>query len=730
MNKKIRALALLLTVSSSLFFPLASLAQTTNFWTLTDSGQLSSGEILPRQEVLATSQAFNIPVARVAALQEGQPLSLALPSAQVTFDLVQANSFTNGDQSWAGSNTLGDSLLLTHSQQSLRGRLVVNGVTYQIASLRENDAYLGWLYSYNDHMPIKPHDAPEFSGKGTALGDYRLDYVAISEGDVSIEQNLSSSRVQIGDQVDIEIVISNESASILSDEDVTVLFLLDDTELLALQNGCSSGSLSGYAAIQCSINSLPPGSSVSFDFTVTMTGNAYPYAASSVFVGDVFDPENQVRSDAFIYGLQDTLSDSDGDGISDFNEALIATDPFDSGSTLAAEEIPVIDLMFLYTSRYADELGSLYPETEINHLVTTVNSYYLNSNALVTFRPIYYGEVNFDFQDDLHIAFDALSDGTGVFSNTRALRDNIGADIIVLMDGIVGPDGSCGVGSLPGNGFNGELFHPNGFSTDLFTVLYAPGFGSDGGCDEQTLAHELGHNLGLAHSRRDPNAGGALDWGHGYGIDGQFVTIMAYASRFPGAESLPLFSTPDSTDCNAQSCGINRFDSEQGADSVHAINHSRFQVANIRRSRALSVATLDPASSSGVTMFGGASSNGVDKSSFAASESIDVSATLNIPSEHVGLSGLTYIVISVPGAGFFYVDSQGAYQSWDGQASTLGGSINERPLTSSEELVAFSNFVPQDYGVAGIGVQVFFAYSVNNLEVFAYSSQGVSFTIN
>ena len=48
--------------------------------------------------------------------------------------------------------------------------------------------------------------------------------------------------------------------------------------------------------------------------------------------------------------------------------------------------------------------------------------------------------------------------------------------------------------------------------------MYNAGFPAEGGagCDDLTLAHELGHNHGLAHSRREPGAQGTYSWSFGH----------------------------------------------------------------------------------------------------------------------------------------------------------------------------------------------------------------------
>ena len=382
--------------------------------------------------------------------------------------------------------------------------------------------------------------------------------------------------------------------------------------------------------------------------------------------------------------------------------------------------------MFLYTQKFADDIGHAFPDTAINQMVELTNSMFANSGVMAQFRPMLYEQVDFVVNDDIYGAWDTLSSGSHpelAFVPHR--RSGTGADIVVFIDGDIDQDEACGLGTLPG--YNGELFHyPD---TELYITMYRD---SPYGCDDDlTLAHELGHNFGMAHSRLDPDFSGTFPWSFGHGIQGIFHTIMARFSDYPGAESLPLFADPDSSDCKGFPCGILRRDLEQGADAVHTLNHSRFQVANRRDSKLINTATLSGDSSS-LLMFGAATKNGnadVPVNDFSPTDSIDVRATLQIPPEHREQTGQTYVVISVDDIGLFFRDHEGAYILWDGAIETLGGNTRPHALNSIEELVAFSDFVAADHGVDAATMVVFFAYSVADTDVFVYSATGVPVSI-
>ena len=90
------------------------------------------------------------------------------------------------------------------------------------------------------------------------------------------------------------------------------------------------------------------------------------------------------------------------------------------------------------------------------------------------------------------------------------------------------------------------------------------------------LAHELGHNPGLNHSRRQDATGGTFDYTLGHGVEGEFATVMAYTSTFQ-ARKIKLLSNPNVA-CGEFECGISRADAN-GADAVHAINQVAHQIA-------------------------------------------------------------------------------------------------------------------------------------------------------
>ena len=114
---------------------------------------------------------------------------------------------------------------------------------------------------------------------------------------------------------------------------------------------------------------------------------------------------------------------------------------------------------------------------------------------------------------------------------------------------------------------------------------------------------------------------------------------------------------------------------------------------------------------------------------FAPSDSIDARATLFIPSEHQGIIGETYVVISVEGIGLFYQSADGGYHAWNGELGTLQSCATAQPLKVSEELIAFNDFTPSSVYVSSANLTVYFAYAVPGTDVFVYSTTGIRFNV-
>ena len=210
-------------------------------------------------------------------------------------------------------------------------------------------------------------------------------------------------------------------------------------------------------------------------------------------------------------------------------------------------------------------------DLRLQHLFNTANNVAEDSGADVQFVMRHLEVVSYP---DTISAPDALNDLTNgshpSLANIANLRTDYEADLVVLFRPYAN-DGHCGYAWIGGYLREGDFSHPS--EADYgYSVVAA-------NCSDYTLLHELGHNLGLAHSRREDPEGGTHTYALGHGEDNDFVTIMASPTLF-NATQLPYLSSP-SLICNGTPCGVAHTEGD-GADAVRVLNLTAPQVANYR----------------------------------------------------------------------------------------------------------------------------------------------------
>jgi peptidyl-Asp metalloendopeptidase len=232
--------------------------------------------------------------------------------------------------------------------------------------------------------------------------------------------------------------------------------------------------------------------------------------------------------------------------------------------------ISTIRLLVLISESTRD----IYPDPllRITHLINVANQIAASSGVELDLELAHTAVVSYPDDYGMVEALEAMTLNLDeAFSAVAQLRETHAADLVTLFRPYAN-DGLCGYAWLGGQNSAGDFSDPKEADFGFSTVAI--------NCSDYTLLHEIGHNLGLAHSRRENPDGGSLPHGVGYGIDNGFVTIMADASAF-NAVKLPLLSTPRPL-CQGEPCGVDRSDPVAGADAVHALSVSRDQVAAYR----------------------------------------------------------------------------------------------------------------------------------------------------
>jgi len=187
-------------------------------------------------------------------------------------------------------------------------------------------------------------------------------------------------------------------------------------------------------------------------------------------------------------------------------------------------------------------------------------------------------------------------------------RSELGADLVTVIRPFyaAAQGNSCGVSYV--SGYQGSSI---ALSVDYALSVVSDGVDHAGAryyCDDLSLAHELGHNMGLMHDRAtvatQGGGYGATPYAFGYAVPSRWGTIMSYT--YPHQVK---FSNPLDYTCNgAERCGLPASDANS-ADNVRALGQTMPAVAAFRADSGqpapftvMGVASLNGWAAAGVTV--------------------------------------------------------------------------------------------------------------------------------
>ncbi|HUF10846.1 MAG TPA: zinc-dependent metalloprotease family protein [Rhodothermales bacterium] len=249
----------------------------------------------------------------------------------------------------------------------------------------------------------------------------------------------------------------------------------------------------------------------------------------------------------------------------------------------------VIDIMVVYTAAARGALGGTDPlaEAAIATAVAEMNTGLSNAGVSHSFNLVFTGEVSYAESGDASTDLTRLRNTSDGFMDiVHDMRDAYGADLVSLIT----DTGGCGIGYVPSTPTN--LTPTSGFSVVRDDCLTG----------NKTLAHEVGHNMGLHHDWYVNNSTTPCEWHHGYvnqaafgGTSSQrWRTLMAYnnqcaASGF-NCTRLTYYSNPSNT-YNGDPMGVAQ-GNPNPADNAFGLERTACQIANHRSPHRPSVASL------------------------------------------------------------------------------------------------------------------------------------------
>lgn len=192
-------------------------------------------------------------------------------------------------------------------------------------------------------------------------------------------------------------------------------------------------------------------------------------------------------------------------------------------------------------------------QAKVDHYMSVTNQVLQNSTVPATVNIVKVQPLSFGQQDARKVLSSVYHN-----KNIASIRNSVHADIVVIYRDYIYDD-VCGIAYL-----NKSLDSNAAYA---YVSLQ---------CPSTTTAHEIGHTMGLQHSNRKTANNGHAAYGRGYGVDGEFATIMAYRSTYNTSLRVFNYSNPNQ-ECQGYACG-----EPNTADSVTALKNSVATVANFR----------------------------------------------------------------------------------------------------------------------------------------------------
>lgn len=739
-------LFVLLMVLSGLVLPVSAVQPTPAATVLDVSLQVSALE----QIAVGDQFSFSLPVESEDGTQ-----SLLLVTAVIEADDYYINGdrvlYAKGADDSVSSGlrlvlTVGDSavfaeITLGHQRWVFDARQyndVISGVLYQPESSVESHAHQPQNFSTPDFVvprlltpdgllrptaPVRSAQQFQLGSTDAGAGETRPGRIVAASSTLEITQQFSQTAVYVGETSEVEVTLQfrNTSGQSLSRLTADVYFILEDTELIRAP-ACTrtqTNTSPRQPILRCELSGgIAAGATRSLSYLVRVPPKSAPMRLwSTVFVG-------AQRHDANLNVVNNITRNTPVDGLGPFNQSLLPELTKDRLGNV------VIDVMTLYTPDAEAMYGSA-TATRINQLISVANQIYLDSGVKITLRPVHHGRVNYQSSGvDMYRQLDELTTGSHpAFHEVSALRQRYGADLVVLLRPMNPQSDTCGLANLGGYRTMGDMmaFNESDYAYSLVAI----------DCPvSSVLAHELGHNMGLTHSHLEDGEGGTFPFATGYGVQGQFTTVMATPARFGNASRVARFSDPLAV-CQTLPCGIDYKDPEHGADAVLALNLVRFQIASYMATKVpvlpgRRTGMLNGGSTSAHIAIAASTDKGLSYvESVTLAQRLDITADLYVDPAHVGQRGQFHVLadLSAAGLGLVQLTERGELFGWDGEVTHLIPFSAPAILKPIEYLRILNDFAPVPE-LDGFPLVLFLAYQLPETGELIYTLDPLTINIS